>query len=91
MLYAWMGFLKAPADRVPQEVQWQTSDFLSQPYIKIRSVGPLRDAAGQRAGMMMIFECDSRESAESFVKESPYLQAGLYESHGLYQYVNEVG
>jgi hypothetical protein len=41
--------------------------------------------------MMMIFEHDSREAAQSFVAESPYLQASLYEDHCLYEYGNEVG
>jgi uncharacterized protein YciI len=91
MLYAWIGFLKPDAGPVPQSVQQQVNDFVAQPLIKIHSFGPLRDASGARAGMMMIFEHDSRESAESFVKESPYLQAGLYEDHRLYEYANEAG
>lgn len=90
MLYAWIGRLR-PNTNVPQSVQQATTDFLSQPLIEIRFAGPLRDAAGQRAGMMMIFEHDSRESAEKFVAESPYLRAGLYEEDGLYEYANEVG
>jgi uncharacterized protein YciI len=91
MLYAWMGFLKPEAEQIPQSVQELTNDFLGQPLIKIQSAGPLRDAAGKRRGMMMVFEHDSREAAESFVSESPYLQAGLYEDHRLYEYINEVG
>ena len=91
MLYAWMGFLKDPAGPVPQSVQQQTSDFLAQPYIDIRSVGPLRDEKGNRAGMMMIFEVADRAAAEAFVEGSPYLEAGLYEDHRLYEYQSEVG
>jgi uncharacterized protein YciI len=91
MLFVWMGFLKADAGPVPQEVQQQTTDFLQQPYITIHSVGPLRDETGRRAGMMMIFEVDDRAKAEAFVKGSPYLNAGLYEDHRLYEYRNEVG
>jgi uncharacterized protein YciI len=41
--------------------------------------------------MMMIFEHDSRDAAEAFVRASPYLQADLYEDHRLYDYDNEVG
>ena len=90
MLYAWMGFLK-PGAEVPQSVQQQTSDFLGQPLIPIHFAGPLRDPDGKRAGMMMLFEHDSRQAAESFVMGSPYLQGDLYEDHRLYEYVNEVG
>jgi uncharacterized protein YciI len=91
MLYAWIGFLKAGADSIPAPLQESATDFLSQPLIKIKAAGPLRDASGKRAGMMMIFEHDSREAAEAFVKDSPYLRADLYEDHGLYEYANEVG
>lgn len=91
MLFAWMGFLKAGSDKVPQSVQQQTTDFLWQPYINIHSVGQLRDEDGKRAGMMMIFEVEDRSAAEALIKESPYLNAGLYEIHHLYEYLNEVG
>jgi len=91
MLYAWMGFLKPDADPIPQSVQQLTSDFLGQPLIKIHFAGALRDESGKRAGMMIVFEHDSREAAESFVMGSPYLQADLYEDHRLYEYMNQVG
>ncbi|HUP67909.1 MAG TPA: hypothetical protein VM145_06840 [Sphingomicrobium sp.] len=91
MLYAWIGFLKDGAQAVPQQVQHETTDFLAQPLIKIHLAGPLRDSAGERAAMMIIFEHDSRESAELFVRDSPYLRAGLYDDHNLYEYGNEVG
>ena len=91
MLYAWIGFLKPGTESIPQSVQESATDFLSQPLIKIRAAGPLRDGSGKRAAMMMIFEHDSREAAEAFVKDSPYLQADLYDDHRLYEYVNEVG
>ena len=91
MLFAWIGFLKPGADPISQSVQQQATDFLSQPLIKIHLFGPLRDASGARAGMMMIFEHDNRDAAESFVTDSPFLKAGLYEDHRLYEYVNEGG
>ena len=91
MLYVWMGFLRPDAGPIPQSVQEQTTDFLGQPFIKVRYAGQLRDESGRRAGMMMIFEHDSREAAESFVSTSPYFHAGLYESERLYEYLDEVG
>ena len=90
MLFAWMGFLKPDADPIPQSVQQQTTDFLGQPYIDMQFVGPLRDAEGRRAGMMMIFEIENRAKAEAFVEGSPYLTGGLYEDHRLYEYQSEV-
>ena len=91
MLFAWMGFLKPDANPIPQSVQQQVNDFVAQPLIKIHSFGPLRDVSGGRAGMLMIFEHDNRAAAETFVSGSPFLKAGLYEDHRLYEYVNEAG
>jgi uncharacterized protein YciI len=91
MLFAWMGFLRTDAGPVPQDVQQQTNDFLQQPFITIHSVGPLRDESGRRAGMMMVFEVEDRAAAEALVANSPYLAAGLYEDHRLYEFMNEVG
>ncbi|MEA3081480.1 MAG: hypothetical protein QOD54_1148 [Sphingomonadales bacterium] len=91
MQFVWIGFLKADEGPVPQDVQQMTNDFLQQPFIKIHSVGPMRDAEGRRAGMMMVFEVDDFAKAEAFVKGSPYLNAGLYETHHLFEYQNEVG
>jgi uncharacterized protein YciI len=91
MLFAWMGFLRTDAGPVPQDVQQQTNDFLQQPYITIHSVGPLLDENGHRAGMMMVFEVEDRAAAEALVAGSPYLTAGLYEDHRLYEFMNEVG
>ena len=91
MLYVWIGRLRPDAVPVPPSIQEQTNDFLGQPLIKIHSAGPLRDEAGKRAAMMMVFEEDNRAAAESFVESSPCLLADLYEEHRLYEYQNEAG
>ena len=91
MLFAWMGFLRPGADTIPQDVNQQVSDFVQQPYIDIHSFGPLCDEGGRRAGMLMVFEVEDRAKAQAFVEGSPYLQAGLYEHHQLYEYRNEGG
>jgi len=91
MLFVWIGFLKEEGAAVSQEVQMQVTDFLQQPYIAINSGGALLDESSRRRGMLMIFEVEDRSSAEALVRESPYLQAGLYETHHLFEYRNEVG
>jgi uncharacterized protein YciI len=91
VLYAWIGFLRPDVDRIAASVQQLTTDFLGQPSIEIRAAGPLRDAHGKRTAMMMIFDRDDRKAAEDFVQNSPYLQAGLYQDHRLYEFANEVG
>jgi hypothetical protein len=91
MLYALIAYFKPDAGPIPPSVQVGVSDFIGQPFTKVRMAGPLRDASGKKAGMMMIIEEESREAAEAFVKESPYRDAGLFEDMRLYEYDNEVG
>jgi hypothetical protein len=90
MLFAWIGFLK-PGQDIPQELNVQAGDFVQQPYIDIRSFGPLCDENGRRAAMMVVFEIEDRAKAESFVATSPFLKAGVYDRHHLYEYRNEGG
>jgi uncharacterized protein YciI len=91
MLFVWMGFFKEGAGPVPQKVQQQATAFLQQPFVTIRSVGQLRDASGNHSGMMMLFDVEDRAAAEALVKTSPYLNAGLYDDHRLYEFVDEIG
>ena len=50
-----------------------------------------RSAQGNRAAMMMVFDIEDRAKAESFVATSPFLKAGVYDRHHLYEYRNEGG
>jgi uncharacterized protein YciI len=90
MQYVWLGFLREGSEP-DQQVQLETSSFLQQPYLPIQAAGALRDGGGKRAAMMMIFEADDRAAAEALVANSPYLRAGLYERHDLFEYQNEIG
>jgi len=91
MLFAWIGFIKDGSETVPQEVQHQVNEFLQQPFIPIQSVGPLCDENGRRAAMLMIFDAEDRTAAEALVANSPYRNAGLYESYHLYEFRDEIG
>jgi uncharacterized protein YciI len=90
MLFVWLGFLKEGAEP-DQQVQEEVTEFLKQPFIPIRSAGSLRNAQGARAAMMMVFEAKDRHAAQALVGNSPYLRAGLYREHHLFEYRNEVG
>ena len=90
MLFVWMGILKS-ANPIDPEIQQQISGFLQQPYLQIESAGVLRDEHGGRAGYLMLFEAESRAAAEALVAESPFLKAGLYEQHHLFEYLDEIG
>lgn len=54
------------------------SDHLRQPLLHIRLVGALCDAAGERTGILMLMEADSRDPLDHFLQMSPYGLAGLY-------------
>jgi uncharacterized protein YciI len=90
MQFVWLGFLRDHADP-SQDVQQETSQFLVQPFIPISAAGALRGEDGRRAGMLMIFEAEDRGAAEGLVAESPFLKAGLYSEHHLFEFRNEVG
>ena len=90
MQFVWMGFLKSSGSIGP-EVQQQISSFLQQPYIAIANAGVLRNAEGERAGYLVIFEADNRAAAEALVHESPLRAAGLYSEFHLFEYQDEVG
>lgn len=90
MLFVWMGFLNEGAEP-DQQVQEQVTAFLQQPFVPIRAAGALRDGGSKRAGMMMVFEAKDRAAAETLVAGSPFLKAGLYREHHLFEYQNEVG
>ena len=90
MQFVWMGFLKS-SDPIGPEVQQQISSFLQQPYISIQNAGVLRNADGERAGYLVIFEAENRAAAEALVRESPLRAAGLYSEFHLFEYQDEVG
>ena len=41
--------------------------------------------------MMIIFEHENRHAAEEFLKGSPFVDAKLFETYELYDYLSEVG
>jgi uncharacterized protein YciI len=90
MQFAWLGFLKDRADP-DQQVLQEMNQFLVQPFIPIKAAGALRDDTGARAGMLMVFEADDRNAAEALVNDSPFLRAGLYREHHLFEFHNEIG
>ncbi|HEY7007272.1 MAG TPA: YciI family protein [Sphingomicrobium sp.] len=91
MRFAWIGFIREGEEHIPQHVNVESNDFLSQPYLKIQSVGPLCDENGRRAAMLMIFDADDRAAAEALVENSPYRRAGIYDRFALYEFRDEVG
>jgi hypothetical protein len=90
MRFVWMGFLKS-ADPIDPAIQQQISSFLQQPYIPIDSAGILRNANGERAGYLVVFDAENRAAAEALTRESPLRAAGLYSEFHLFEFQSEVG
>ena len=51
----------------------------------------LRNASGDRAGYLVVFEAEDRAAAEALDEGSPIRRAGLYSEFHLLEYQNEVG
>jgi uncharacterized protein YciI len=91
MIFFMMGMLKTDVRSIPQDIQQLTNDFIGQPLVAIRTAGALRDDAGHRVGMMLLVDLEDRSAADEFMKDSPYLQAHLYENVQVLNYTPEVG
>jgi uncharacterized protein YciI len=59
---------------------WEFADHMRQPLLHIRMVGALKDGGGKRTGMCMMMEAETRQQVDHFLDQSPYKQAGLYQS-----------
>jgi uncharacterized protein YciI len=46
---------------------------------RIRLAGAILDASGGQSGVFMLLEADSIGAVRRFLKDSPYVQANLYE------------
>ena len=73
-LFVMIGVLRPDVRSVSQDVQEQVNDFLGQLFVDIKSAGMLRDAAGRRAGMMVMVECNDRERAADFLAARKFLK-----------------
>jgi uncharacterized protein YciI len=52
---------------------------------RIRHAGPLRDAAGQPCGSLVVFEADSLEAARAQAAADPYVVEGVFASHEVFE------
>jgi uncharacterized protein YciI len=91
MLFLMIGLLKPNVNAIPQDVEQLTNDFIGQPLVAIRTAGVLRNAAGERVGMMILIELEDQAAAEQFMCESPFLQADLYKDVKVLGFTPEVG
>jgi uncharacterized protein YciI len=90
MLFVMIGLLKPGAeDRLPDPDA--VNEHLSQPFRRTRLAGYLRAEDGRRSGLMMLLEADSFAQAETFLHDSPFFKADLYDRVEVAEYAIEVG
>lgn len=74
-----------------KELDACVSANLEQPFLTIHLAGPLLDNEGKQTGILMIMEADDIEVVRSFVANSRFQKAGLYESVRIDRFDPEVG
>ncbi len=91
MIFTVMGLLKDPTKPRAEGFQAALNEHLGQPFRRIISAGYLRDGGGNVLGVMAILDAETMEQAQSYLQESPFTQADLYERTLVAQYDIEVG
>ena len=91
MLFMIMGYLRSGAEDQLIKFRNEFSEHLAQPTPNIAAVGVLRDREGRRRGYLGFVETDSFDTADRFLKESPFYQEDLYDRIEVFEYNVEVG
>ena len=54
-------------------------EYVDAQPLKVFTAGPLMDDAGEKMlGSMLIFDCESRQEIDNFLKDEPFNKAGLF-------------
>ena len=92
MLYSVIARFRPGVEAERDALHAAFSDHLRQPLLHIRLAGAVRHAdTGEREGVLLLIEADTREAIDHFVEFSPYNQAGLYQRVYIDELVIEAG
>ena len=91
MIFLVVGHFRSDADPEPPELGTALNEHLGPSSAGLRLAGYLRDAAGRKIGFMGLLEADRFEQAESYLRSSPFYEAGLYERAEALEFAIEVG
>lgn len=91
MLYLLAGILKPCSDDQLIALRNEWNEHLSQPFPKISLFGLLRGKDGMRKGYLALIEAETFEDAETFLKQGPFYQDGLYERVEVAEFIPQVG
>ena len=79
MLFAIVGLYKKNAEARLLEISRDVNEYLGQLNAPPRLAGVLRGRNGEHIGNLMLIEAAGFDVAEARLRESPALNAGLYE------------
>ena len=91
MLHAVHALFRPGTKASRDALEETTSANLEQPFLTIHLAGPLLDKDGNRSGILMIMEADDIETVRTFVANSRYQKAGIYETVRIDRFAPEVG
>jgi uncharacterized protein YciI len=91
MLFALIGFYRKGAEIHFPEIAPDVNEYLGQLLSSPRLAAVLRGDNGERIGNLMIVEAASFEEANTWLRGSPALQAGLYDRSEIAELQIEVG
>jgi hypothetical protein len=85
------AFLKAGAEDQLINYHSEFNEHLGPSAENVRIAGVLRSPQGTRRGYLALYESDRIEEAESWLRESPFYEAHLYDRVDVYEYQIQVG
>ena len=91
MIYAVIGFLKAPPPAGDARFEAAVNDHLAPGFPRIINAGYLRGRDGERVGVLALIDVDTFEQAEGYLAESPFTELGLVEDAHVAVFDVEVG
>ncbi len=78
MLYALAAWFRSDVESQRLALHESFNEHIAQRRPRVRLGGPLRNEAGERVGVLILLDADSRRQAQAFLEASPYAKAGLY-------------
>jgi hypothetical protein len=91
MLFALVGFYKADAESHLLEIAGDINEYLGQVLVPPRLAAVLRSGDGARIGNIVVIDAPAFGEAEARLRESPALQAGLYDRCEIVELQVEIG
>jgi hypothetical protein len=91
MLFALVGFYREGAEDHLLEIACDVNEFLGQVLVPPRLAAVLKGKNGERIGNLVVVDAAGFEEAETRLKDSPVLQAGLYERSAIALFNIEIG